>query len=131
MTQFDNFLPWKKYSEKDDDEESGASLNNFLQDDYLGWSHHLCLRPFLYHVLITYAKETPTEFLLCVLQQFFRKSLMESEEMVKQIRRSGRGICATYTREVAEMKIEEVNHFAKENKYIVHCMMEKGNEHAF
>lgn len=129
MTQFDNFLPWKKSPEKDED-ASGDSFNDFLQDDYLGWSNHLCLRPFLYHVLITHSKETPTEFLLCVLQQFFRKSLAESEEMVKHIRRSGKGICATYTREIAEMKIEEVNHFAKENQYILHCMMEKGNEHA-
>ena len=129
MTQFEGFLPWRKSHEKDDHSSDG-SPNDFFGDDSLAWSGQLCLRPFLYNVLITHSEDTPAEFILCVLQQFFRKSLPESEKMANQIRRSGKGLCATYTREIAEMKIEEVNHFARENQYTLNCMMEKGNEHA-
>ena len=136
MAQFDGFLPWRRFLDKDDDSSSSKNpLNNSdnsgMFDDATAWGGQLCLRPFLYDIVLVDRKDTPREMLHCVLQQFLRKSENESQELAKSIHHRGKAICATYTREVAEMKIEEINRFSQENNLVVQCMMEKGNKHAF
>jgi ATP-dependent Clp protease adaptor protein ClpS len=134
MAQFEGFLPWRRFIDKEDGSSrepfnGGDDFGTF--DDATAWGGKLCLRPFLYDVVIMDRKETPVNCIADILQKFFRKSVTESEALAKNIHHTGKAVCATYTREVAEMKIEEINRFSQEHHLVLQCMMEKGNKHAF
>lgn len=135
MSQFDGFLPWRRFLDKDDDSTGGSFNNNGkdigMFDDAIGLGGHLCLRPYLYHVVLVDRKETSVDMLEQMIKQFLKKTETESERLAKNIHSTGKAICATYTREIAEMKIEEINKFSQEHNLVVQCMMEKGNKHAF
>ncbi|BAP56658.1 hypothetical protein THII_2361 [Thioploca ingrica] len=82
-------------------------------------------RPPLYKVIILNDDYTPMEFVVHVLEVFFSMDRVLATRVMLQVHTQGKGICGTYTREIAETKVAQVNNYARENKHPLLCTMEK------
>ena len=82
-------------------------------------------KPSLYKVLLLNDDYTPMEFVVHVLERFFRKSRQEATRIMLHVHQRGIGICGVYTYEVAETKVNQVIDFARQNNHPLQCTMEK------
>ena len=82
-------------------------------------------RPPLYDVFLLNDDYTTMHFVVAVLERVFQKSPLEATRIMLLVHRSGRGLAGTYTREIAEEKIDAVHRAAAENGYPLKCSMEK------
>ncbi|HEX2524681.1 MAG TPA: ATP-dependent Clp protease adapter ClpS [Geminicoccus sp.] len=82
-------------------------------------------RPSLYKVLLLNDDYTPMEFVVHVLERFFRKSPEEAMQIMLHVHQKGVGVCGVYTFEVAETKVMQVIDFARQNQHPLQCTMEK------
>lgn len=81
--------------------------------------------PPLYQVLLLNDDYTPMDFVVAVLQNFFSMNLDQATQVMLHVHTRGRGICGTYTREVAETKVAQVNEFSRVNQHPLLCTMEQ------
>ncbi|MEM6383606.1 MAG: ATP-dependent Clp protease adapter ClpS [Pseudomonadota bacterium] len=82
-------------------------------------------RPHLYRVLLLNDDYTPMEFVVHVLERFFRKSREEATQIMLHVHQNGVGECGVYTYEVAETKVTQVMDFARQHQHPLQCVMEK------
>lgn len=82
-------------------------------------------KPNLYRVLLLNDDYTPMDFVVFVLEKFFRKTREEATAIMLNVHRSGVGECGVYTYEVAESKVSQVMASAMENQHPLQCVMEK------
>jgi ATP-dependent Clp protease adaptor protein ClpS len=82
-------------------------------------------KPSLYKVLLLNDDYTPMEFVVLVLERFFRMNREQATRIMLHVHRRGVGICGVYTYEVAETKVSEVVDYARQNQHPLQCTMEK------
>ena len=82
-------------------------------------------KPSLYKVLLLNDDYTPMEFVVYVLERFFKKSREEATRIMLHVHQKGVGICGVYTFEVAETKVAQVMNFSRQNEHPLQCAMEK------
>jgi ATP-dependent Clp protease adaptor protein ClpS len=82
-------------------------------------------KPNLYRVLLLNDDYTPMEFVVHVLERFFRKTRDEATQVMLHVHQNGVGECGVYTYEVAETKVTQVMDFARQNQHPLQCVMEK------
>lgn len=82
-------------------------------------------KPSMYRVLLLNDDFTPMDFVVHVLEKFFRKDKQEATEIMLHVHRKGVGICGTFTYEVAETKVTSVMDYARKNEHPLQCTMEK------
>jgi ATP-dependent Clp protease adaptor protein ClpS len=82
-------------------------------------------KPSLYKVLLLNDDYTPMEFVVHVLQRFFRMSLEEATRVMLHVHQKGVGVCGIFTFEVAETKVSQVMDFAKQHQHPLQCTLEK------
>lgn len=82
------------------------------------------LEPPLYSVFLLNDDFTTQEFVVQVLVQFFYKSESEAHKIMLKVHNDGKGLCGTYTKDVAETKVYLVQQAAKENHFPLKCSME-------
>lgn len=82
-------------------------------------------KPDLYRVLLLNDDFTPMEFVVHVLERFFRKSPEQATQIMLHVHNNGVGECGVYTYEVAETKVTQVMDFARQNQHPLQCVMEK------
>ncbi|HBQ44365.1 MAG TPA: ATP-dependent Clp protease adapter ClpS [Thiomicrospira sp.] len=80
--------------------------------------------PRRYQVLLLNDDFTPMDFVVEVLSRFFGLDLTTAETVMMQIHQQGKAICGVYSKEIAEMKVNQVNTFARENGHPLKCQME-------
>jgi ATP-dependent Clp protease adaptor protein ClpS len=81
-------------------------------------------KPPLYKVVLLNDDYTPMEFVVVVLEQFFRKSREEATRIMLNVHQRGSGVCGIYTREIAETKVDQVMEFAGQNQHPLQCTLE-------
>jgi len=81
-------------------------------------------KPPLYKVLLLNDDYTPMEFVVIVLEQFFRKNREEATRIMLNVHQRGSGVCGIFTREVAETKVDQVMDFAGQNQHPLQCTLE-------
>ena len=81
--------------------------------------------PSLYKVIILNDDYTPMEFVVLVLQEFFRKSQEEATNIMLHVHQRGVGVCGVYTYEVAETKATQVMELARKNQHPLQLQLEK------
>ena len=86
--------------------------------------HEEVLEPSLYSVFLLNDDFTTQEFVIQILVQFFYKSEAEAHKIMLKVHNDGKGLCGTYTKDVAETKIYLVQQAAKENHFPLKCSME-------
>ena len=81
-------------------------------------------RPQLFRVILINDDYTPMEFVVMVLQRFFRLTHDDAVQIMLNVHTKGSGVCGVYPYEIAQTKVREVMNFAKENEHPLQCTME-------
>tara|TARA_B100000678_G_scaffold290823_1_gene304911 strand:- start:1386 stop:1832 length:447 start_codon:yes stop_codon:yes gene_type:complete len=82
-------------------------------------------KPTPYRVLLLNDDYTPMEFVVLVLQRFFRMTIEDATRVMLQVHQKGVGVCGVFTYEVAETKVSQVIDFARQNQHPLQCTLEK------
>ncbi|QHS09928.1 ATP-dependent Clp protease adapter ClpS [Sinimarinibacterium sp. NLF-5-8] len=82
-------------------------------------------KPPMYKVVMLNDDYTPMEFVVQVLQQFFRHSHEQAVQIMLAIHTQGRGVAGIFPAEIAETKAAQVNDFARQHQHPLLTMMEK------
>ena len=82
-------------------------------------------KPPLYKVVLLNDDYTPMEFVVHVLESFFRMDHEKATQIMLHVHTQGKGVCGMYTRDVAETKVEQVNNYARANDHPLLCAMEE------
>jgi ATP-dependent Clp protease adaptor protein ClpS len=81
--------------------------------------------PPLYRVILVNDDYTPMDFVIHILQRFFSKEISEATKIMLDIHHQGAGICGTFSHEIAETKVYQVNQYSRQNQHPLKCVMEK------
>ena len=81
-------------------------------------------RPPLYNVLLLNDDFTPMEFVVHVLEHFFSMDRELAVRVMLLVHTEGKGVCGTFSREIAETKVAQVNDYSRENQHPLLCVME-------
>lgn len=82
-------------------------------------------KPSMYKVLMLNDDYTPMDFVVGVLQKFFRKPESEALNIMLQVHQQGVGICGVFSFEVAESKVKQVVDYARRFEHPLQCTLEK------
>ena len=81
-------------------------------------------KPPLYKVLLLNDDYTPMEFVVAVLEKFFRMDRDNATRIMLQVHQTGMGVCGVFSREIAETKVQQVTEYSLENEHPLQCTME-------
>jgi len=81
--------------------------------------------PSPYKVLMLNDDYTPMEFVVQVLQMFFKMTLEDATRVMLQVHQRGVGVCGVFSYEVAETKVSQVIDYARQNQHPLQCTLEK------
>ncbi len=80
--------------------------------------------PQMYQVVLLNDDYTPMEFVVMVLQEYFKRDLETATHIMLMIHHEGRGVCGVYTKDVAATKVELVQAAARRAGHPLQCVME-------
>ena len=81
-------------------------------------------RPPLYNVVLLNDAFTPMEFVVHILEYFFLLPREKAVRVMLQVHTEGKGVCGTFSREIAEIKVTNVNDYSRESQHPLMCVME-------
>ena len=105
--------------EGDDDKGSGTGTGLLTRPEAK------TRKPSMYKVLLLNDDYTPMDFVVHILQRFFKLTVEQATQVMLHVHQRGVGICGIYTYEIAETKVNQVMTFAKEHEHPLQCTMEK------
>jgi len=82
-------------------------------------------KPAFYQVLLLNDDFTPMDFVVKILKDIFNQPHEEAVSTMMQVHKKGAGVCGTFTRDVAETKVDQTLYLARENAHPLQCVMEK------
>ena len=82
-------------------------------------------RPPRFKVILYNDDYTPMEFVVHVLETFFRMDREKATQVMLHVHTRGVGVCGVFTREVAETKVTQVNDFSRSHQHPLMCTMEE------
>lgn len=82
-------------------------------------------KPNLYKVLMLNDDYTPMEFVVLVLQRFFKMDMEDATRVMLHVHQRGIGVCGTFSYEIAETKVTQVIDFARQHQHPLQCTIEK------
>lgn len=80
--------------------------------------------PRRYQVVLLNDDYTPMDFVVEVLERFFGMDEAKAVNVMMAVHTQGKGVCGVYSKEVAEMKVMQVNNYAHEHQHPLQCQME-------
>ena len=78
-----------------------------------------------YRVVLMNDDYTPMEFVVQVLQNFFRHSREKAVQIMLTVHTQGRGVAGVFPAEIAETKVAQVNAYSKQHQHPLLTVMEK------
>ncbi|MEW5755793.1 MAG: ATP-dependent Clp protease adapter ClpS [Pseudomonadota bacterium] len=81
-------------------------------------------RPPMYKVILINDDYTPMEFVVHVLESFFFMSRELATKVMLQVHTQGKGVCGSFSRDVAETKVVQVNEYSRKHHHPLLCVME-------
>lgn len=81
-------------------------------------------KPKMYKVLMHNDDYTSMEFVIHVLQKFFKRNFDEAHGIMLKVHHDGIGVCGIYTFEVAESKASKVNKYSKSKGHPLKCSID-------
>lgn len=82
-------------------------------------------QPPLYNVVLLNDDYTPMEFVVEVLERYFRMDRSAATRVMLEVHTRGKGICGRFTYEIAETKVAQVMTFSREHQHPLMCTMEE------
>jgi ATP-dependent Clp protease adaptor protein ClpS len=80
--------------------------------------------PRMYQVVLLNDDYTPMEFVVMVLQEYFKHDLETATQIMLKIHHEGRGVCGVFSKDVAATKVELVSAAARRGGHPLQCIME-------
>jgi ATP-dependent Clp protease adaptor protein ClpS len=84
-------------------------------------------KPPLYKVVLLNDDYTPMEFVVEVLEVFFRMNYEQATQVMLTVHTHGKGVCGIYTRDIAETKMTQVNQYSREKQHPLLCEIESSD----
>ena len=109
----------KKIEHMSSDEESHGDEGLAVQE-----AKPKLKKPPMYKVVLLNDDFTPMEFVVHVLEKFFRMDREKAMRIMLHVHTQGRGLCGVYNREIAETKVAQVNDYSRSNNHPLLCTME-------
>lgn len=81
-------------------------------------------QPRLWRVLLLNDDYTPMDFVVDVLERYFRKSEQEAELIMLAVHHKGQGVAGVYTRDIAETKVAQVTQHARQEGHPLRVIAE-------
>lgn len=81
--------------------------------------------PSMYKVILNNDDYTPMDFVIDILDKFFSMDLEKATELMLTVHYEGKAVCGTFTAEVSETKVAQVNVYAREHEHPLLCTMEQ------
>lgn len=81
--------------------------------------------PPLYKVILLNDDYTPMDFVVQILERFFSKTRQAATQIMVEVHTQGKGVCGTFTYEIAETKVDQVNSYSREHQHPLLCTLEK------
>ena len=81
-------------------------------------------RPRLYRVMLLNDDYTPMDFVVMVLERYFRKAEQDAQLIMLAVHHKGRGVAGVYPRDVAETKVAQVTSHARAEGYPLQVVAE-------
>ena len=82
-------------------------------------------RPKLYKVLLLNDDFTPMDFVIHVLQRFFRMTLEHATLIMLNVHQQGLGVCGVFPHDIAETKVRSVMDYSKKHGHPLQCTLER------
>jgi ATP-dependent Clp protease adaptor protein ClpS len=82
-------------------------------------------KPPLFKVVLINDDYTPMEFVVHVLESFFKMDAETAVRIMLHVHTRGKGVCGIFTRDIAETKVAQVNEYARANQHPLLCAMEE------
>ena len=79
----------------------------------------------MYQVVLLNDDYTPMEFVILVLQKFFKMGREKATHVMLKVHREGKGVCGLFPRDIAATKVEQVCSFARQHQHPLQCVMEE------
>jgi len=80
--------------------------------------------PPLYRVWMHNDDFTPMEFVVAVLEIFFNMDRSKATTVMFEVHTTGRAICGTFSKDVAETKVDQVMEYARQHEHPLLCSVE-------
>lgn len=84
-------------------------------------------RPPRYHVVLLNDDYTPMEFVVDVLQRIFGLDRIRATRVMLEVHTNGKGICGSFTYEIAETKVAQVTAYARQHQHPLLCTLEEAD----
>lgn len=82
-------------------------------------------KPPMYKVILNNDDYTPMDFVVEVLMKFFAKSLDNANHIMFRVHKEGKAVVGTYSAEIAETKVAQVNQYSRASQHPLLCTMEQ------
>ena len=82
-------------------------------------------QPPLYQVVLLNDDYTPMEFVVDVLEKFFRMDRTTATRVMLEVHTQGKGICGVFTYQIAETKVALVTSYARDHHHPLMCTLEE------
>jgi ATP-dependent Clp protease adaptor protein ClpS len=82
-------------------------------------------QPPLYKVVMLNDDFTPMEFVVQVLQTYFRMDRDKAVQIMLQVHTQGRAVAGIFTRDIAETKVTQVINYARKHQHPLLCQLEE------
>ncbi|HXG28403.1 MAG TPA: ATP-dependent Clp protease adapter ClpS, partial [Nevskiales bacterium] len=82
-------------------------------------------QPPLYKVVMLNDDYTPMEFVVQVLQTYFRMDRDKAVQIMLQVHTQGRAVAGIFTRDIAETKVAQVISYARKHQHPLLCELEE------
>lgn len=80
--------------------------------------------PRMYKVILLNDDFTPMEFVVDILQRYFKKNQAEATSIMLRVHHDGRAVCGVYPLEIAETKVAAVTSEARKEGFPLQCLCE-------
>ena len=80
--------------------------------------------PRMYQVVMLNDDYTPMEFVVMVLQEYFKHDIETATQIMLKIHHEGRSVCGVFSKDVAATKVEVVSAAARRAGHPLQCILE-------
>lgn len=80
--------------------------------------------PAMYQIYMHNDDFTPMEFVVSVLEAFFNMETTMATSVMFQIHTEGKALCGTFSKDVAETKVDQVGEYARRHEHPLLCSIE-------
>lgn len=81
-------------------------------------------QPKMYQIVMHNDDYTPMEFVVAILESFFNMDRARATQVMYEVHLTGKAVCGTFSRDVAETKVDQITEYARSHEHPLLCSVE-------